>query len=333
MSEAKLKLVTALTYLVIVIVVGVVGLMYFEKWSPLTAIWATIVSLSTTGYGDTVPVTTGGRIFMMVLIIAGVGVVAYSLGAIVNITIEGQINRIMGRNPMEKTIQSLNNHIIICGAGRVGTSVLEIIRSENTPYVLIEKDPEIVSRLQAEGIVAMAGDASNDEVLLLAGIQKARGVITALSEDPYNVFVTLSARALNPRLYIVARAERQETVDKLVRAGADRVITPAQLAGQRMATAMLKPASVQLVDTLFATHNIEVQIEEITVPRNSPLVNTPIRNINRDDSNVIIVAIIRGDDIVVSPRANTTIEAGDILIAMGSRDELRKLEASVAPAF
>lgn len=209
MSEAKIKLLTALAYLSIVILLGVVGLMYFEKWTFFTAIWATIVSLSTTGYGDTVPVTTGGRLFMMVLIISGVGVVAYALGAIVNITIEGQINRIMGRNPMEKIINNLNNHIIICGAGRVGTSVLEIIRNEGTPYVLIERDAKTVARLQAEGIVAMSGDASNDEVLLQAGIQKARGLITALSEDPYNVFVTLSARALNPRLYIVARAERQ----------------------------------------------------------------------------------------------------------------------------
>lgn len=315
------------------IVVGVLGLMYFENWPLLTAVWATIVSLSTTGYGDIVPVTIGGRIFMMILIVAGVGVVAYSLGAIVSITIESQINRMMGRNTMEKTIRALNNHIIICGAGRVGMSVLEIIRGENIPYVLLEQNPETVARLQVEGIVAMAGDASDDEVLLRAGIQRARGIITALSQDPYNVFVTLSARALNPGLHIVARAERQETVDKLKRAGADRVITPAQLAGQRMATAMLKPASVQLVDTLFATHNIEVQIEEINVAPGSPLVNTSIRNINRDDSNVIIVAVIRGDNIIVSPRANTKIEAGDILIAMGSREDLSKLESSITTAI
>lgn len=333
MSEARLKLITALTYLIIVIVVGVLGLMYFENWPLLTAVWATIVSLSTTGYGDIVPVTIGGRIFMMILIVAGVGVVAYSLGAIVSITIESQINRMMGRNTMEKTIRALNNHIIICGAGRVGMSVLEIIRGENIPYVLLEQNPETVARLQVEGIVAMAGDASDDEVLLRAGIQRARGIITALSQDPYNVFVTLSARALNPSLHIVARAERQETVDKLKRAGADRVITPAQLAGQRMATAMLKPASVQLVDTLFATHNIEVQIEEINVAPGSPLVNTSIRNINRDDSNVIIVAVIRGDNIIVSPRANTKIEAGDILIAMGSREDLSKLESSITTAI
>ncbi|NSW83880.1 MAG: potassium channel protein [Syntrophothermus sp.] len=333
MSEARLKLITALTYLIIVIVVGVLGLMYFENWPLLTAVWATIVSLSTTGYGDIVPVTIGGRIFMMILIVAGVGVVAYSLGAIVSITIESQINRMMGRNTMEKTIRALNNHIIICGAGRVGMSVLEIIRGENIPYVLLEQNPETVARLQVEGIVAMAGDASDDEVLLRAGIQRARGIITALSQDPYNVFVTLSARALNPSLHIVARAERQETVDKLKRAGADRVITPAQLAGQRMATAMLKPASVQLVDTLFATHNIEVQIEEINVVPGSPLVNTSIRNINRDDSNVIIVAVIRGDNIIVSPRANTKIEAGDILIAMGSREDLSRLESSITTAM
>lgn len=333
MSEARLKLITALTYLIIVIVVGVLGLMYFENWPLLTAVWATIVSLSTTGYGDIVPVTIGGRIFMMILIVAGVGVVAYSLGAIVSITIESQINRMMGRNTMEKTIRALNNHIIICGAGRVGMSVLEIIRGENIPYVLLEQNPETVARLQVEGIVAMAGDASDDEVLLRAGIQRARGIITALSQDPYNVFVTLSARALNPSLHIVARAERQETVDKLKRAGADRVITPAQLAGQRMATAMLKPASVQLVDTLFATHNIEVQIEEINVAPGSPLVNTSIRNINRDDSNVIIVAVIRGDNIIVSPRANTKIEAGDILIAMGSREDLSRLESSITTAI
>ncbi|MCR4400895.1 MAG: TrkA family potassium uptake protein, partial [Syntrophomonadaceae bacterium] len=229
---------------------------------------------------------------------------------------------------MREKIAGLNNHIIVCGAGRVGLSVLETIRSENTPYVLIDQNADIVAHLQAQGIVAMVGDASKDEVLLEAGIQRARGLISALSEDPYNVFVTLTARALNPTLHIVARAERQETVDKLKRAGADRVIAPAQIAGQRMASAILKPASVELVDTLFASHNIEVQIEELHIPEGCSLVNTTLRNLNRDDSNVIIVAIIRGNEIIVSPRAHMDIRAGDTVIAMGSRADLARLEAT-----
>lgn len=130
-------------------------------------------------------------------------------------------------------------------------------------------------------------------------------------------------------MHIVARAERQETIDKLLRAGADRVVAPAKLAGHRMASAILKPASVQLVDTLFASHNIEVQIEEIHIPEDSVLVNTTLQSINRDDSNVIIVSIIRGRDIIVSPRAHTQIRAGDILIAMGSRQDLEKLEKNI----
>jgi voltage-gated potassium channel len=321
-------LVTALISLVAVIVACTLGLMYFEQWTFLDAIWMTIISLSTAGFGDIVPQTTAGRIFLMVMIVLGVGVVAYSLGAIVSIIIESQIYRIMGRDVMREKIAGLNNHIIVCGAGRVGLSVLETIRSENTPYVLIDQNADIVAHLQAQGIVAMVGDASKDEVLLEAGIQRARGLISALSEDPYNVFVTLTARALNPTLHIVARAERQETVDKLKRAGADRVIAPAQIAGQRMASAILKPASVELVDTLFASHNIEVQIEELHIPEGCSLVNTTLRNLNRDDSNVIIVAIIRGNEIIVSPRAHMDIRAGDTVIAMGSRADLARLEAT-----
>ncbi|MGE5417274.1 MAG: potassium channel family protein [Acidobacteriota bacterium] len=331
-NESKLRLRTAFAFLFFVVAIGISGLMLIEKWSFLDASWVTIVSLLTIGYGDLVPHSPAGRIFLLVLVTAGVGVVTYTLGTIFTNVVETQIARIMERTDMKDQIESLHNHIIVCGAGRVGASVTEVLVNEKVPFVMVDANEELINALVAEGVLAFHGDATKDEVLIQAGIMRARGVISALSEDAYNVFVTLTVKALNPSLTVVARAERGETIEKLKRAGADKVIAPAQLGGQRMATAILKPVTVDLVDTLFTKSNIQVQLEELVITSDSPLCGRELRQIFvRDDSNIIVVAIIRLDEVIMNPTAREPVMEGDVLIVLGARSDLEKLE-KLAPA-
>ncbi|PKM76230.1 MAG: hypothetical protein CVU90_13365 [Firmicutes bacterium HGW-Firmicutes-15] len=329
MSESRLKLFTAILAMLGITIVSTGGLVYFESWSIFDAFWVTVISLTTTGYGDIVPQTMGGRIFLLGMLVTGVGIVAYSVGAIINILVESQISKIMEKDKMTKDIKKLENHVIVCGAGRVGSNVAYILKAEKVPYLLIERDEELVSKMREEGHLVMVGDATQDEILQDAGIQRARGIICALSEDAYNVFVVLTARAINPGLKIVARAVNPETVGKLRHAGADKVISPTQIGGHQMAMAMLKPATVELVDTLFSSRNLEIQLEEVIITEQSPLLYKEIKDIfNRQVSNVIVVAIIRGDGVLMNPHGHDIVLPGDTLVLIGSRQDLEKLETS-----
>ena len=329
MSESRLKLLTAVLALMGITLIGTIGLVYFEDWSVFNAFWVTIVSLTTTGYGDILPQTMGGRMFLLLILVVGVGIVAYSLGAIINILVESQIFRLMGNDKMMKVIEKLDNHVIVCGAGRVGSNVAYILRNEKVPYLLIDSDQELVEGMRTEGHLVILGDATQDEILQSAGIERARGIICALSEDAYNVFVVLTARAVNPGLKIVARAAKPETVAKLRHAGADKVISPTQIGGHQMAMAMLKPAMVELVDTLFTSRNVEIQLEEIVINEQSTLANKDIRDIfDRRVSNIIVVAIIRQDKAIMNPHGHDTVLAGDTLVLIGSRQDLESMETS-----
>lgn len=325
--SARIRLLWAFLSLLLIIIIGTLGLAFFEDWPLFDSLWVTIISLTTTGYGDIIPKTIEGRAFLLGVLIVGVGMVAYSMGAIINILVESQISRIMERNKMLKTIKQLNNHIIVCGAGRVGSYVAQVLKSEQVPYVLIDVDEELIVHRQEEGHLVMLGDATEDEVLLAAGIQKARGIVCALSEDAYNVFIALSARAAKPDLKIVARAEKPESAEKMRRAGADKVISPAQIGGYQMAMSMLKPATVDLVDTLFTSPNLQLQLEEVVVVENSPIANQEIRQVfNREHKNVIVVSIIRKDQVSLNPRGKDMILAGDTLVIIGNREDLESME-------
>ena len=328
--SARIRLFWAFLSLLLIIVTGTLGLAYFEDWPLFDSLWVTIVSLTTTGYGDILPKTLPGRAFLLGILIVGVSTVAYSMGAIINILVESQVSRIMERNKMLKTIKQLNNHIVVCGAGRVGSYVAQVLRTERVPYVLIDIDEELIVHRQEEGHLVLLGDATEDEVLLAAGIQKAQGIICALSEDAYNVFIALTARAIKPDLKIVARAEKPETAEKMRRAGADKVISPAQIGGFQMAMSILKPATVDLVDTLFTSRDLQLQLEEVVVAESSPIANQEIRQVfNREHHNVIVVSIIRDDSVSLNPRGKDMILPGDTLVLIGNREDLERMESDI----
>ena len=329
LTEPRRKLLRALIGLIALTVFCTAGLMYFEGLSAFDSFWLTIVSLSTTGYGDIVPHTVQGRLFLLSMIVTGLVVVTYSLGVIINILVERQLTDLKGNGKMTKAIENLDKHVIVCGAGRVGGNVADILRSENTPYVVIETNEILVNKMRDDGHLVLHGDATEDELLQKAGIGRARGVICGLSNDAYNVFVVLTARALNPSLRIVARAVQPESVAKLRHAGADKIISPDQIGGHRMAMAMLKPTALELMDTMFAPHNLEIQLEELLINTSSPMVNKPVSDFfGKGMSEVILVAIIRGSGVKMNPAIDEIIQPGDTLVLIGSWHDLKKIEVA-----
>ena len=327
MTESRLKLIKAVLALLVLTAIGTFGLMYFEGLSAFDSFWLTIVSLSTTGYGDIVPVTVGGRLFLLTILVTGLVVVTYSLGTIINILVESQLSNLKGNGRMVKIIEKLNNHVIVCGGGRVGGNVADILKADNTPYVVVELNEELANDMRAAGHLVLHGDATRDEMLHAAGIQRAKGIICGLSNDAYNVFVVLTARALNPGLRIVSRAVQPESVAKLRHAGADKIISPDQIGGHRMAMAMLKPAAIELMDTMFAPHNLEIQLEEMRIDERSPMANKPVGDFfGKGMSDVMLVALIREGVAKMNLCCEEIILSDDVLVLIGSSSGLRQIE-------
>lgn len=328
MQKYSIKhVILAISLIIGIIVVGVAGLMIIEDLSLIDAFWLTMATVATVGYGDIIPKTPEGKVFVILLILGGVGIFAYALGVIVSITIEGQLKNVMGRKAMQKKILNLQEHIILCGAGRVGQEIAERLTEEKRSFVIVEKDESLFEPLTAKGYLVIQGDATNDEVLEKANISKASGLIACLEGDANNVFVTLTARGLNPDLQIVARASRVESEAKLKRAGANKVISPAIIGGRRMAISMLKPTSVEFLDTVLHTKNVEIELEEFFISPNFPLTNNTLTGLNiRKKTGANVIAVKRDETVIPNPGGDQDLLPGDLIISLGTREQLRALE-------
>jgi len=323
------KLALAISSLVVIVIIGTVGFCIIEGYSFLDSFAVTIALLTTTsvGYGSMIPLSIPGKIFTLVLIIVGVSMVAYAFGTIISLVLEGQIKNLMGRSKMHKKIAGLKDHVILCGAGRVGYHVISRLVMEKVPFVVIDKNEETTKKLMEEGVLFINNDATKDEVLVEAGIRRAKGLITALAGDADNVFVTLTAKELNHDIRIIARGDLAESKPKLIRAGADKVISPSVIGGRRMAISILKPVSVDFVETLIHKKDFEFEIEEIITSGSSPLIGKSLQESQvKQQTGAMIVAIKRKEDIISNPGAAEVIVTGDLLIAIGTRTQLAKLE-------
>lgn len=313
--------------LLVIAIIGTAGFMYLEKYTLLEAAWMTITTISTVGYGNFIPKTVEGELFTLILIIVGVGVSAYTLGELVGVIVEGRLQDALGRRQMNRRIVHLTNHTIVCGAGRIGENVIERLKREKVSFVVVEKDERVAQRLGEEGILVIQGDAAEDGILEQAGIKRAKGLITALSSDADNVFVTLSSKGLNPNLFIVARADHKESEPKLKRAGADRVISPAVIGGIKMASVVLKPFVTEFVDTVLNENEVPLEIEEIRIDHSSVLAGLELKNSGiKERTGTLIVAIRRENQLLANPSVEETLLVNDSLIAIGSSEQLEKLE-------
>jgi len=310
----------------LVILSGTVGYSIIEGWTLFDSLYMTVITLSTIGYQEVRPLSFTGRAFTIILVFVGVGAVAYGINNGIRIVFEGEIQKAFGRRKLEKRLKSIKNHFIVCGYGRMGKIICNELKAKGVPFVVVEKEPP---ELDAdEETVFVYGDATKDEILKQAGIEKARGLISVLSTDAQNLYVVLSARELNPSLFIVARAGEEGSGQKLLRAGADRVVSPYHIGGLRIAQTVLKPAVVDFLEFATRSGNLELQMEEIPVEGGSLIAEKTIHEagVGRE-LGVIVVAIKRRDgDMKFNPVHNTLIKAGDTLIAIGETEKLKALE-------
>lgn len=324
--EKRLKIV--LMVLAMVIVFGTVGYSIIERWSLLDALYMTFITLSTVGFREVYTLSPTGKMFTILLILVGVVGVAYTVRVIAQLILEGEIKRLLGRRKMQKGLKELTDHYIVCGFGRVGGRIAKELSARRVPFVVIDNDPQRIEQAEEDGFLFVQGDSTADQTLLDAGIERAKALITAVANEADGVFIVLSARQLNPGLFITARAESDEGKKKLMRAGANKVISPYKIGAIRMALATLRPNLVDFMKVVTFDRDTGLTIEEIQIKSGSPLVGSTLKVCPiRKDLGIMVVGIKKvGKDVFLNPSPDTKIEAGDILIVIGEKEGLEKLE-------
>jgi voltage-gated potassium channel len=320
------KLILSAGLIVLTITGGTLGYAFLEGWDLFDSFYMTIITLTTVGFGEVHPLSAVGRLFTVVLMIGGVGTVFYVLSTGAKFMLEGELQEIFGRKRLEKKIKELKDHFIVCGYGRMGRIICRELMEKKISFVVIEKMPDKIP--DGQDVLLVEGDATKDEILKGVGIESAKGLISVLPTDAENLYVVLSARGLNPGLTIVARAGDEGSEQKLMRAGADRVVSPYHIGGLRIAHTVLKPAVVDFIEFATKSGNIDLQMEEINIRDNSELIGLTLDEcgIGRD-LGIIIVAIKQGSgEMKFNPTYRTAIQTGDTLIALGEISKLKVLE-------
>ncbi len=319
---------TALLVFLGLITIGTIGYMLIERLGFWEALYMTVITVSTVGYREIVLPSRGGEIFTMVIIISALAAVVYVTTSVVEILLEGRILDIMGRRRVLKELHDLTGHYIICGYGRVGKQIAMECQARGTSVVVIEKDTEVAEGAMSDGFITVSGDASEESMLRRAGIERASGLVTGLSSDADNLFVTMTARMIRPDIFIVGRCNSDDTESKLYRAGADRAISPHNVGGRRMAALLLKPLVCDFLDVVTHGELVELTLEDIVVEPGAAVLGRAIRDVLVGDLKGIgILGLKRPKrDFVINPRGDTVLDAGDILIVSGSPEQVRELK-------
>jgi len=331
--ESTRHLIIGIILALCIVIFGTAGYIDIEDWGVLDALYMTIITISTVGYSEVHQIGKIGRLFTIFLVFFGVGFTLYVAGAVVQFMVEGRIRIILGRRRLEKKIRRLKDHYIVCGYGRIGRVLCRNLKRKPLDLVVIEKSPELISVMDADGVLYISGDASNEENLLKAGIKRAKGLVATLASDADNVFLVLTARQLDPDLLIIARASQEESKSKLRAAGANIVESPYDTGAASMAHRIIRPTVTSFLDLAFAHKRKDIQMEEIPVSASSDLVNIMLKDTGiRQKYNLIIIAIKRPDgSMLFNPSFEAIIEGGDTVIAMGEEINLQKIEKILNP--
>ena len=326
------RLIAPFAGLAAITAAGTAGYVLFEGMSWADALYMTVITISTVGYGEVRPLSGGGRLFTLILIAGGVGLVFYLLGQTAALMMEGRFRDLFSRNAMQKNIDQLSGHVIICGFGRLGRVVVEELRSAGRSQVIIEQDRSKDDELARLGVPYLIGSAVSDDVIVHAGIVRANAIVVATGSDPDNVFITLSAREHHPEIRIHARGESESALRRLRLSGADHVISAYQLGGLRLASSILRPAVVDFLEISRPLSHAEVDLEEIRVEERSSLVGQHVGDLEQGSARMRVVALKRGEeDNELVPTDDRPVAAGDHLVVIGERaslDQLARLAAS-----
>lgn len=313
---------------VVLVGIGTVGYWWLERMPFFDALYLTVVTLTTVGFGDLVPVTPGGKVFTIFLALGGIFTLFYAASAVIRTIVSGEMRTALGREYMERSLADLHDHLIICGYGRMGRLVCQEFARMGLPFVVIERQADLLAGFDVPQGLPLVGDATMDEVLKRARLPRARALVTVVASDADNLYITMSARLLNDKVFIVARAEDEKAEQKMLRAGASRVISPYVIGGYRVAQAVVRPNVMDFIELATRTEHMELQMEETQIGPQSSLAGGTLRDGRlRQELGVIIVAVKKkAGQMVFNPQPDFIMEAGDILIALGHRQQLDQLE-------
>jgi voltage-gated potassium channel len=332
MNRLTRRFVLIVAAIVTTLSIGMVGFTVIDGYPLFDAFYMTLTTMTTVGYGEIHPLSHAGRVFNSFLIVFGVTTIFIAIGAMTQTIIELEFGDAIGKRRKKRMIDNLKDHYIICGFGRVGRGAAHELSHAGVPFVVVDIDPDRVERAVHAGMLAVAADSTHDETLRLVGIERARGLVAALATDADNLFVLLSAKGLNPGIYVATRAAEEGAEAKMRRAGADAVFAPYAITGHRLAQSLLRPHVVQFLD--FTTKDVgeDIAIEQVRVSGASEMVSKTIKEMQlRKEVGVIVMAIRReSGEMVFNPPADTAVQGGDYLIVMGRPGNLRTLETLLA---
>jgi voltage-gated potassium channel len=323
----RFALVLAVPFLLLT--AGTLGYRLLEGWPLADALYMTVITITTVGYREVHDLSGAGRFFTMALALGGVFTLFYTAMEIIRTIVSGEVRDTFGRQRMERSLAELTDHRIVCGLGRLGRLVCQEFSTQALPFVVIDREAELTDSFHMPHGIAIHGDATTDDVLRRAGVERARALVTVAASDADNLFITMSARLLNERLYIVARAEDEGAATKFLRAGANRAVSPYVIGGQRVAQAVLRPSVVDFIELATRSEHLDLQIEEVTIAPDSRFVGQSVKDSGiRYDLGIIIVAVKKPDgSMVFNPASQVVIEARDVLITLGDRKSLDRLAA------
>jgi voltage-gated potassium channel len=320
------RLAVAATLLVAVVAVATAGYAMLEGWSLFDAFYMTITTITTVGGGEPRPMDLAGKWWTIAVVVFGFGSLTYTVLQLFGYVIEGQLGADVSQRRMRRRVAKMNDHFILCGFGRVGREIARDFTAENIPFVVVDINPQSLERAAAEGFSVMNGNAADVGTLQAAGIERARGLITAVDDDADNIYVTLSARVLKPDIFIVARANASDAERKIRLAGANRVISPYTIGGRRMASLAMRPTAVEFVDTVLSANNGQLLLEDLTIKPDSVWIDRTLAELFPEGDEAFVLALKRDAAMRFRPAPETLLAAGDELVVAGPPEAIHALE-------
>jgi voltage-gated potassium channel len=320
--------ILAFTLACLIFVVGTAGYMLIDNYTFINAIYMTVITIATVGYGEIQPLSTAGRIFTMFLILGGFGVLTYVIMSGISFLLEGNLESILRRRKMEKLLEELKDHHIICASGEIGEYIIEEFVKTKKPIVVVTTDNFLLEKLSFMEIPVVNGNPAEDEHLIQAGISKAKGLVTALGDDKFNLFVVLTAKSLNPQIKVISQTIEKHSAIKMKKAGADDVVLTDQIGAMRIASAMLRPTVVSFLDGMLKNAGEALRVEEATVTGKSDLADKTLQECKIQDKTGLLVLAVKDaitGKYLYNPQGNYRLKTNDVIIVVGSPQQVSSL--------